>query len=418
MLFSYASLGGGSEPKEFPMKTRLFAAAISLLTTLAGVAFAKDRPDPTIPTPEAKALMEQVQGAYAKLSGLRVAGQLDADIDVGGQADKKSMPFTGAYAATSGFRHEVKDQLITGSTGQKVYLYEIPNGRYLLTDAPKDRATFRQLPPVVGQLLEVQDPSLLMALSANSIADVVENGRLFHVTTTTDAGQSLPTLAYTSNDGREIQFAFDPETHLLRQATYDIGGVLKDRGAEKINRATITIHYSDTQANPALGKDSFAWAPPASAREIPQGSGDLMANLDGLPAPDFTLPTPDGKTVKLADLKGSVVLLDFWATWCPPCVRSLPEIAKIAQTRKDGVKVYAINLGEDKDTVAAFLKTRKIDVPVLLDEDENAGKSYGIRGIPTTIVIRPDGIVAKTFVGIPQGGIADIEHELDLAAKK
>ena len=110
------------------------------------------------------------------------------------------------------------------------------------------------------------------------------------------------------------------------------------------------------------------------------------------------------------------MLLDFWATWCPPCVRSLPEINQIYKSRKDaGVKVFAVNVGEDKAKIQAFLDQKKLDLPVLMDADEQTAGKFQIHGIPTTIVIKADGTVQKVFVGIAPGGRAEIEKELDAA---
>jgi peroxiredoxin len=231
---------------------------------------------------------------------------------------------------------------------------------------------------------------------------------------------AYPTLSFNSSDGRGVLLAFDPQTYLLQQATYDVSGLMRSRGAEQVKQAQMTIRYQGVQANAAMDKAAFAWTPPPNAREMASDDSDVAATtaLQGKPAPDFTLTDVSGKEVSLSSLKGSVVLLDFWATWCPPCVRSLPEINQIYNTKKaSGLKVYAVNVGEPKEQVQAFLARKKLDVPVLLDSEEQASQKYAIRGIPSTIIIRPDGVVAKVFVGIAPGGRTEIEREVDAAGK-
>src|SRR5271156_5222659 len=90
--------------------------------------------------------------------------------------------------------------------------------------------------------------------------------------------------------------------------------------------------------------------------------GDEPTDLKGKTAPDFSLKTLDGKDVKLSDQKGSVVMVDFWATWCPPCRASLPHVQKVsadAALAQKGLKVFAVNDKEDADTVKKFLTDNK-----------------------------------------------------------
>jgi thiol-disulfide isomerase/thioredoxin len=112
------------------------------------------------------------------------------------------------------------------------------------------------------------------------------------------------------------------------------------------------------------------------------------------------------------------VLLDFWATWCGPCVVSLPELDQLYQAKKDGnVKIFAVNAGEEKEEVASFLSEKKLTLPVLLDTDQEVVEKYSIGAYPTTVIIGPDGVVTKVFIGVPRGGKAEIAQALEDAAK-
>ena len=99
-------------------------------------------------------------------------------------------------------------------------------------------------------------------------------------------------------------------------------------------------------------------------------AADSGSDLAGKPAPAFSLTGMNGKVVSSESLKGSVYVLDFWATWCPPCVASLPHLDGIYKDFKDkGVKFFAVNEQEDKPTIQKFVSDTKLGIPVLMDSD-------------------------------------------------
>lgn len=123
-------------------------------------------------------------------------------------------------------------------------------------------------------------------------------------------------------------------------------------------------------------------------------------------APDFTLKDTEGKIVKLSDYKGKIVILNFWATWCPPCRKEIPDFIKLSEELSKGndAVVLAVNLtngynGETADRVKKFIKENKMTMRVLLDEKEEAAANYGIASIPTTFIIHRDGTVFDYKVG-------------------
>jgi len=120
------------------------------------------------------------------------------------------------------------------------------------------------------------------------------------------------------------------------------------------------------------------------------------------PAPDFSLPDMDGKIHKLSDYRGKVVLLNFWATWCPPCRREMPSMENLHQELKDKpFQVLACDQEEDGDTVFAF--TGQLDpaptFPLLLDSKSAVSKSFDVRGLPTTFLVDKMGNIAYRAVG-------------------
>ena len=119
----------------------------------------------------------------------------------------------------------------------------------------------------------------------------------------------------------------------------------------------------------------------------------------GNKAPDFTLKDLSGKEHKLASYKGKVVLVDFWASWCPPCKRSIPEIDMLYKKYRDqGLVVLAVNVDKDKKNVVDFLKNIAPEITVLLDPDADVVSAYRILGMPTSMIIDRSGIIRNIHV--------------------
>ncbi len=141
------------------------------------------------------------------------------------------------------------------------------------------------------------------------------------------------------------------------------------------------------------------------------GHGKPHASVDK-PAPDVEFAMLDGSKQKLADLKGKVVVLDFWATWCGPCVQGLPKVSEVTKKLADqGVVFVACNLAEDKATVEKFLQKKQLSIAVALCDQALGGK-FGVNGIPHTVVIGTDGVVKKVHVGFGPGGEKQLEKDI------
>jgi peroxiredoxin len=117
-------------------------------------------------------------------------------------------------------------------------------------------------------------------------------------------------------------------------------------------------------------------------------------------APEFSLVDAGGKTHRLADYRGRPVIVNFWATWCPPCREEMPSMQRgWEQVREAGVAMLAINVGEDEATVAAFTATYAVDFPLLLDPDSAVAQSWPVKGLPTTFVVDPAGRLVYRAIG-------------------
>jgi len=117
------------------------------------------------------------------------------------------------------------------------------------------------------------------------------------------------------------------------------------------------------------------------------------------PAPRFSSMTPEGKKMGIDDLKGKLVVLNFWATWCPPCRLEMPSMEKLYQEFKgEGLEVVAINFMEKEKPIKSFLKENGFTFPVLLDKKGEIARNYGVHGLPVTYLIARNGnLIARSM---------------------
>ena len=130
------------------------------------------------------------------------------------------------------------------------------------------------------------------------------------------------------------------------------------------------------------------------------------------PAPDFQFQNPEGQPVSLSDLQGKPVLINFWATWCSPCIYEMPYLQQVYEEWSDkGLMVLAINIGESSAQVEAFMQSHDLSLPVLLDTNQDTAQGYNIQYIPSSFFIDKDGIIQEKIVGAFTSKIA-IEEKL------
>ena len=129
----------------------------------------------------------------------------------------------------------------------------------------------------------------------------------------------------------------------------------------------------------------------------------MLTPLPSLPrAPEFSLRDADGKSHRLSQHRGKVVLINFWATWCPPCRHEMPSMQRAwDRLRGEDFMVLAVNVGEDEDTVFAFSFATGVtlDFPILLDRDSAAIKAWPVRALPTSFILDREGRIVYRAVG-------------------
>ena len=168
-----------------------------------------------------------------------------------------------------------------------------------------------------------------------------------------------------------------------------------------------TVNFTAVDLGGPFSDSIFAFTPQKGARKVVEFSlldsdrpTAVRADFTGREAVDFTLTDLDGKTVNLRALRGRVVLLNFWATWCGPCVRELPSIERLSREFK-GRGLVALGLNAEKPAVAReFIKRGGYTFATLVDEQGAMSRAYRVSAIPQTLIIDKDGKVAAHFIGM------------------
>jgi len=131
--------------------------------------------------------------------------------------------------------------------------------------------------------------------------------------------------------------------------------------------------------------------------------------------PDFILMDTDNQPVALESLRGNVVMINFWATWCAPCVEELPSINALGKSfANKPFKILAINMGEDKESILSFLNRLgfKLDFPLLIDPGAKTADLYAVRALPATLLVNQDGTFAFGGVGAREWNSEQTRNEI------
>lgn len=122
-----------------------------------------------------------------------------------------------------------------------------------------------------------------------------------------------------------------------------------------------------------------------------------------VPAPDFALKDLKGSVVRNSDLRGKILVLDFWATWCGPCLQSIPVFESLSR-KYAGKGVEVVGISEDGRTeeVAPFVKAHKMSYRILLDPDNDVQDAYGIFGLPSTVIVDGGGMIRERWAGFSE----------------
>ena len=373
------------------------------------VAQGTDWPAPAL-APEAiakgVAALERSAAAYRSAATLVDRARLRMRLPDGEQQDTLELDF----GADGQFRIATAGVRLCCQGGKVSFVPDNPSDRYLSRDAGANGN--EAIAAMLGRFhLPVPDLAFRHPLPGGRVVDAFIG---------CGAGPDSAVAGYREQDGRQdvlvtgkrsaILASIDPATSFVRS----IEAVFSPEGLPDEVRIAMTVSMEPAVAAPRIAcaddigsrrgvttlEEMFSDARPADAAP-PEGP------KSGAPAPVASLADLDGKQVDLAALRGKVVVLDFWASWCGPCRRGLPLLQQYADEVKGDarVAVFAVNVWEQGAADGLVEKVRetwsklKLSMPVLLDRDGALIGKYGFQGIPATVVIAPDGTLAATHMG-------------------
>lgn len=386
---------------------RSLTAAFVLLTPLAWAQEAS-------PTPDPKA--EEILAAYARFfqdaKSFQVHISSKMSVEAKGMKNEMESAYDLAVQRPSSLALVLKSGMMGGnivSDGTTAITYLPMLKKYTSVKAPGSLSEL--FDPMVQAMISQALPFGFEPLLAKDIAaDLRENTEsITYVGKGDVSGTAAHQVRFTMKTYQvDLWIADGARPTLLRcEVAFNVSALPEEQAkAMEIKSAKRETLYTDWKVNDPIEASVFTFQPPAEAEKVdsfmPKSAGHEKPNaLLDQAAPDFVLKNLLGEEVKLSSQQGKIVVIDFWATWCPPCVKGLPIVAEVLSSFKDqGVVFFAINAREDVAKIEGFLKSKGLNIPVLLDTEGAVMQAYGVEGIPQSFIIDQKGVIRAAHTGL------------------
>lgn len=367
------------------------------------------RPVPAQPPGEQ--LIDKVNAAYRAIQQYDATATLKMRQSDGRWTNSREGDFFLAFDRSANqLLMDMPDQLLV-IDGKALYYKtpQIPNKHLVI---PIDQDGLRidwiieQVPPLVMPMVQTDFAFLLaddpLAFISNDAA-----GEPVTLPPDEDDPQKRPRIQSAMQEGL-MTLTINPETYLIDQVVVELDTAMMGAPAGMSMFYVLDVEVHST--GEPIDDDRFAFdttgskASPSMQHMMASGS-NAAHPLTGQPTPALVLPDTAGAEYNIADEDAQVIVLDFWATWCPPCVAALPELQEVydwAKTEGKPVAIYAVNQGETIEEVKQFWEDKGLTIPVLMDEEFVTAQPFMINGIPQTVIIS-NGKVQQVHVGYAPG---------------
>jgi hypothetical protein len=373
--------------------------------------------------PEAEAVLQRLGATLGNARSLQVTVEQRQVVTQGGQTQEQSVTSDIAGEQPNKFRFQQKIQgqeVGQISDGQFVYM-QVQPGSYLQTPAPATIAEIVAESPLGGSgpILLLSAPT---AFNREALLEGAERVDFIGSEKVGDQGADRIRIVTPRMDWDVWVASESPNLPL--KISLDISKQLAANPRAAGVKVENEITFKDWQVDQPIPADRFTFTPPADAKKFESfekyrnflaGGNQGPHPLLGKEAPEFDASLADGEVMSLARHRGKdIVVLDFWATWCGPCVMAMPVISKVTNEYADkGVVLYAVNCAEDLETVQTFLKQQELNLTVAMDPEGEVSGKYQANAIPQTVIIDKAGKVQVVHVGFSEDLEKTLRGELD-----
>jgi peroxiredoxin len=354
--------------------------------------------------PRAREILEMSANAYKNVEALR--DTLSYVVNAPGSEQETK---TQEYGFGPGRRVLVKNALLEAVALDKTFYLtqsDVPD-KYVSASYDRDFGSILRSVAGAGSLFEPPPLAMHEGKSLDACVDTFRFNLLEQLRVdgyrrvTGDDKKAYDEVHFVASNG-ELNVRINPETHFLERISFQV----KPPGAPE----GFLVRVNGTFSPRASAEPPITFT--AGSRSVVNNLTELASKrlALGSAAPDFALETLDGKKIALQDLRGSIVLLDFWATWCVPCWKGLKEtqsVADWAAGEKLPVRVFAVNTleqGSDKSEklkrVQAFWRSQGFVMPALFDSNSEMFKAYASPGLPSMVLISPSGRIFRCHEGL------------------
>ena len=349
--------------------------------------------------PDGKELWKQSDEALAKYRSYQCELDIGIDIVMGGNPVHVKMASSIAMVNPDKMRVETKSEMFattTVSDGKDTWFYVPAKMQY--TRKPSSRQGLRESLNIPGNTTEASNKMMATARTVRQESIQID-GTSYSCWVIESTADRVVQAEGSEMTGVVGTVWIDKDLKILRQLAYSatmrggqVPGPVEMKWKTVVRALKLDVDLPDSL---------FKFTPPPGAKQVDEvdAAESETSSLAGKAAPSLSVKSLAGETFDLANLKGKIVLLEFWATWCGPCRKEMPIVDKIHKEFKDsGLVVLGLNVDEERVVVERFLKTANVSYPVALTADADIER-FQVSEIPTYVVIDREGKVAAYQIG-------------------